>query len=130
MKKCKLQYVALAVAMGLSFSGSALAQNINDVVPEDQKKALAYDLENDTAYIRVKPGTWVEFGVDDNEAKVKNRNELVNSKFPIIDEDLPANNQKHLRDTQKILIKTVKNVKDLIAFLVPICQRQLKIQEI
>ncbi|MFY1028380.1 hypothetical protein ACE4RU_11910, partial [Actinobacillus seminis] len=116
MKKCKLQYVALAVAMSLSFSGSALVQDINTVTPEDQKKALAYDFKNDTAYIRVKTGVWEKLGVDPEKPQVIKGWEDVKN-FSIIDEKHGTNNEKSLQATREILIKTVENVKELDRFV-------------
>ncbi|SUU34863.1 YadA domain-containing protein [Actinobacillus seminis] len=118
MKKYKLQYVTLAVAMGLSFSGSALAQNINITPPDDQKKALAYDFKNDIAYLREKPGSgkWVELGVDPEKPQVIKGWEDVKN-FSIIDEKHATNNEKSLQATREILIKTVENVKELDRFV-------------
>ncbi|MFY1028372.1 hypothetical protein ACE4RU_11870, partial [Actinobacillus seminis] len=118
MKKCKLQYVALAVAMGLSFSGSALAQDINITPPDDQKKALAYDFKNDIAYLREKSGSgkWEKLGVDPEKPQViKGWKDVKN--FSIIDEKHATNNEKSLQATRAILIKTVENVKELDRFV-------------
>ncbi|MFY1028393.1 hypothetical protein ACE4RU_11975, partial [Actinobacillus seminis] len=104
---CKLQYVALAVAMGLSFSGSALAEDINLVVPKDQEKALAYDFNKEIAYLREKPGEWVELGVHPDKARKKSWSDV--EKLTRISEG----NSAHL----KILIRTVENVKELDRFL-------------
>ncbi|SUU34865.1 YadA domain-containing protein [Actinobacillus seminis] len=111
MKKYKLQYVALAVAMGLSFSSSALVENINNVTPDDQKRELAYDLKDDIAYLRVKPGTWVELGKNHNEAKIVGWHDV--QTLPRINEEEAVLNRKNAQNVKKILIKTVENVKEL-----------------